>query len=170
MSDTNSGPELFPAKESEPQPTWSSCAAPASCPTSGCSAMIAAGDIDSLTPIAPDQVQPASIDLRLGTEAFRVRASFLPGRDATIMSRVKDLDGLPAIDLTNGAVLEKGGVYVVKLLESVRLANGIEGAANPKSSTGRLDVLTRLITDRGVAFDRIEKGYRGPALSPRSRP
>ena len=124
--------------------------------------MIEAGDIASLTPIAPDQVQPASLDLRLGSKAYRVRASFLPGRDATVMSRVEELDGLPAIDLTHGAVLEKGGVYVVELLESVRLTNGIEGTANPKSSTGRLDVLTRLTTDRGVAFDRIERGYRGP--------
>jgi len=80
------------------------------------------------------------------------------------MERVRELDGLPAIDLTNegGAVLEKGAVYVVELLESVRLTNGLVGIANPKSSTGRLDVLTRLITDRAVAFDRIERGYTGP--------
>ena len=99
-------------------------------------AMIEAGEIGSLTPIASDQVQPASIDLRLGTEAFRVRASFLPGRDATIMSRVQDLDGLPAIDLSNGAVLEKGGVYVVKLLESVRLAGGSRARPTRRARPG----------------------------------
>ena len=162
MSDTSGGPELFPAREDKPAADVVELRGTGILPYQRLRAMIESGDIDSLAPIAPDQVQPASIDLRLGTEAYRVRASFLPGRDATIMSRVQELDGFPAIDLTNGAVLEKGGVYVVKLLESVRLTGGIEGAANPKSSTGRLDVLTRLITDHGVAFDRIEKGYKGP--------
>ena len=162
MSDTSGGPELFPAREDKPAADVVELRGTGILPYQRLRAMIESGDIDSLAPIAPDQVQPASIDLRLGTEAFRVRASFLPGRDATIMSRVQELDGFPAIDITNGAVLEKGGVYVVKLLESVRLAGGIEGAANPKSSTGRLDVLTRLITDHGVAFDRIERGYKGP--------
>jgi dCTP deaminase len=124
-------------------------------------AMIAAEEISSIQPILPDQLQPASLDLRLGMRAYGIPASFLPGAGANVMDRVRELDGFPAIDLTGGAVLEKGRVYVVELLESVRLTNGVEGTANPKSSTGRLDVLTRLITDRGTAFDRIDKGYKG---------
>jgi dCTP deaminase len=79
-----------------------------------------------------------------------------------VLERVERLDGLPAIDLTEPAVLERGAVYVIELAEHLRLTNGLEGKANPKSSTGRLDVLTRLITDRAVAFDRVEKGYKGP--------
>jgi dCTP deaminase len=109
----------------------------------------------------PEQVQPASIDLRLGPVAYRVRASFLPGPDATVPEKIAQLDGYP-IDLTGGAVLERGCVYVAPLLESLALNKGVGGFANPKSSTGRLDVLTRLITDRGPAFDRVARGYHGP--------
>jgi dCTP deaminase len=112
--------------------------------------------------ISPDQFQPASVDLRLGRRAWRVRASFLPGPKKTVLSRLKELGGDHEMDLTNGAILEKGIVYVVELLEHVRLKNGLIGASNPKSSTGRLDVLVRLITDEGTAFDRIERGYKGP--------
>jgi len=113
--------------------------------------------------IRPDQVQPASVDLRLGAVAYRVRASFLPGRQATVMERIEQLDGY-AIDLSSGAVLEKGCVYVVPLQERLALAasSGLTGFANPKSSTGRLDILTRLMCDRGEAFDQIERGYQGP--------
>ena len=111
-------------------------------------------------PILPDQIQPASLDLRLGAEAYRVRASFLPGPESTVMDRVRQLGG-SSIDLSAGAVFERGVVYVAKLLESVRLNSDVEGAANPKSSTGRLDVLTRLITDRATAFDRVEAGHKG---------
>lgn len=126
-------------------------------------AMVRDEEIGSLETIAPEQIQPASLDLRLGRRAYRVRASFLPGRESSVMDRVRELDGLPSIDLaaSGGAVLEQGAVYVIDLLESVRLPSAIEGVANPKSSTGRLDVLTRLITDRATAFDRIEKGYKG---------
>jgi dCTP deaminase len=131
-------------------------------PSQGIAELIRAGDIASLVPIDPDQIQPASIDLRLGPRAYRVQASFLPGPEATVMDRVAQLDGLPSIDLSEPAVFEKGAVYVIELLESVRLTNGLECKANPKSSTGRLDVLTRLITDRGTAFDRVERGYKGP--------
>jgi dCTP deaminase len=113
--------------------------------------------------IAPDQVQPASLDLRLGSVAYRVRASFLPGRNATVKERIEQLDGY-AIDLSAGAVLEKGCVYVVPLMEQLELSvsSGLTGFANPKSSTGRLDILTRLMTDRSEAFDQVERGYRGP--------
>lgn len=131
-------------------------------PSQGIAELIRAGEIDSLIRVEPDQIQPASLDLRLGPRAYRVQASFMPGPKSTVMARVAQLDGLPAIDLTEPAVLEKGAVYVIELLENVRLTNGLECRANPKSSTGRLDVLTRLITDRATAFDRIEKGYKGP--------
>jgi dCTP deaminase len=125
-------------------------------------AMVRARAILGLQDIEADQIQPASLDLRLGLKAYRVRASFLPGPDATVMDRIEELDGLPAIDLQGGAVLERGAVYVVELMESVRLNADTVGIANPKSSTGRLDILTRLITNKGTSFDRIEKGYSGP--------
>jgi dCTP deaminase len=111
--------------------------------------------------IAAEQIQPASIDLRLGHQAFRVRASFLPGRTARMAEKLEQMDGLPPLDLTGGAVLEKGCVYVIPLLEHVKLPHDIMGTANPKSSTGRLDILTRLITDHGTAFDNIPSGYEG---------
>jgi dCTP deaminase len=130
-------------------------------PFQALNAMRRAGEIAGDPALLEDQVQPASVDLRLGPVAWRVRASFLPGPDATVMDKVEQLDGY-AIDITPGAVLEKGCVYVVPLAESLRLPEGLGGFANPKSSTGRLDVLTRLITDRGTAFDQIERGYRGP--------
>lgn len=123
--------------------------------------MARAGEVQAAEPLDPDQFQPASLDLRLGSVAYRVRASFLPGADATVLEKIARLDGYP-IDLTSGAVLEKGCVYVVPLLEHLALPPGIAGFANPKSSTGRLDVLTRLLTDQGASFDRVERGYRGP--------
>ena len=124
-------------------------------------AMIRAREVAAAPEIEPAQIQPASMDLRLGHHAYRVRASFLPGPDATVMDKVKEMGGYP-LDLAEGAVLERGCVYVVPLLESVRLSGGVMGFANPKSSTGRLDVLTRLITDHGTAFDQIERSYEGP--------
>ena len=124
-------------------------------------AMIRAREITAAPEIEPAQIQPASMDLRLGHHAYRVRASFLPGPDATVMDKVKGMGGYP-LDLAEGAVLERGCVYVVPLLERVRLGGSVMGFANPKSSTGRLDVLTRLITDRGTAFDQIDRGYEGP--------
>jgi dCTP deaminase len=130
-------------------------------PYQAINAMRRDGEIFADTEILPEQVQPASVDLRLGPVAYRVRASFLPGPDATVMEKIAQLDGL-AIDLTQGAVLEKGCVYVVPSLESLALSPLIAGFANPKSSTGRLDILTRLITDRTAAFDRVERGYQGP--------
>jgi dCTP deaminase len=124
-------------------------------------AMVRSRDIKSKNDIEPDQIQPASLDLRLGQLAYRVRASFLPGKSATVLERIKELDGEPAIELQNGATLERGAVYVVELQEAVELNADTYGVANPKSSTGRLDVLTRLITDNGTAFDHIRKGYNG---------
>lgn len=124
-------------------------------------ALIENGALRADPPILPEQVQPASLDLRLGSVAYRVRASFLPGRAHTVQSKVADL-GTHEIDLTKDAVLERGGVYIVPLLEAVKLRKGLSGVANPKSSTGRLDIFTRLITDYATEFDRIPEGYAGP--------
>ncbi|HEY1837795.1 MAG: 2'-deoxycytidine 5'-triphosphate deaminase [Rhizomicrobium sp.] len=118
------------------------------------------------------QVQPASIDLRLGPVAYRVRASFLPGPAATVEEKLARVF-MHEIDLTHGAVLETGCVYIVPLLEHADFSARVSGVANPKSSTGRIDVFTRLITDRAPAFDRVESGYRGPLfaeISPRTFP
>ena len=130
-------------------------------PYQGIRALIREGGVESVRGIEPSQIQPASLDLRLGRRAYRVRASFLPGVNSEVMEGIERLDGLPAIDLTGGAVLEKGVVYVAEIEENVRLSGDIRGIASPKSSIGRLDVLTRLVTDRATAFDRIEAGYRG---------
>ena len=132
--------------------------------------MIADGAIGLDRPADDDQVQPASLDLRLGTRAWRVRASFLPGAEARLEDRLK-LFAMHEIDLSGGAVLEKGCVYVVPLMESLTLPGDVSAVANAKSSTGRLDLFTRLITDRGTEFDRIDPGYHGPLyaeISPRS--
>ena len=121
---------------------------------------------------APDQIQPASLDLRLGEVAFRVRASFLPGPQTTVAERIDELK-LHEIALGDGAVLETGCVYIVPLLESLALPDDIAAAANPKSSTGRLDVFTRVIADETRGFDRIRAGYHGPLyaeISPRTFP
>ena len=122
--------------------------------------------------IEDSQIQPASIDLRLGSVAWRVRASFLPGPHATVQDRLSSVF-MHEIDLTRGAVLETGCVYIVPLLEVADFTFRISGTANPKSSTGRIDVFTRLITDRAQAFDTIEPGYRGQLfaeISPRTFP
>lgn len=123
-------------------------------------------------PLAEDQVQPASLDLRLGKVAYRVRASFLPGPGAKVSSRIDALK-LHEIDLSDGAVLETGCVHIVPLAESLALPRDLSASANPKSSTGRLDVFTRVITDHARSFDRIEAGYHGPLyaeISPRTFP
>ncbi len=110
--------------------------------------------------ILAEQVQPASLDLRLGPVAYRVRASFLPGESASVADKIRQF-ALHEIDLRAGAVLEKDCVYVVPLLERLRLSSRISAAVNPKSSTGRLDIFTRLIVDRSRAFDEVEAGYEG---------
>ncbi|SFT76012.1 2'-deoxycytidine 5'-triphosphate deaminase [Sedimentitalea nanhaiensis] len=130
-------------------------------PNQHITAMIASDAITASAPIIPGQVQPASLDLRLGTVAYRVRASFLAGHRRTVSDRLAEFR-MHEIDLTGGAVLEKGCVYVVPLMESLTLPTGMSGAASAKSSIGRLDLLTRIITDRGVEFDRIPDGYCGP--------
>jgi dCTP deaminase len=117
--------------------------------------------IASDTPILEDQIQPASIDLRLGVTAYRVRSSFLPGKDRTVAECLADM-AMHEIDLSSGAVLEKSCVYIVPLLEGLALPTHLSAAGNPKSSTGRLDVFTRLITDYGVEFEQVPAAYQGP--------
>jgi len=130
-------------------------------PDSAIGALIASGAIRTAAPPDGDQIQPASLDLRLGPIAYRIRASFLPGRESTVADKLERLK-LHQIDLSVGAVLETGCVYLVPLLESLDLPATVEASANPKSSTGRLDIFTRVIADFSQGFDRIEAGYRGP--------
>src|SRR5262245_27525163 len=139
-------------------------------PVQAIEGLLKSGGIQCERPLVPDQLQPASLDLRLGTKAFRVRASFLPGPRRSLAERLEQLS-LHAIDLESGAVLETGCVYIVPLLESLRLPKGISAAANPKSSTGRLDIFTRVIADEAREFDKILEAYEGPLyaeISPRS--
>lgn len=123
--------------------------------------LVAQGAIAANPAIVPDQIQPASLDLRLGPVAYRVRASFLAGNGAKVADRLAEFE-MHRVDLSAGAVLEKGCVYVVPLMEGLALPKGITAVANAKSSTGRLDLLTRTITDGGTEFDRIPEGYHGP--------
>ena len=139
-------------------------------PSQALRAMIQDGGISADHPVTDAQIQPASLDLRLGAKAWRVRASFLSGKERTVAERIADFE-MHEFSLSGGAVLEKNCVYVIPLMESVDLANDISGAASAKSSIGRLDLFTRLITDQGDEFDRIKSGYKGPLyaeVSPRS--
>ncbi|WMT91589.1 2'-deoxycytidine 5'-triphosphate deaminase [Pelagibacterium sp. H642] len=131
-----------------------------------------AGAISADRPYDGDQIQPASLDLRLGEKAFRVRSSFLPGPGRTVADRIQTLK-LHEIDLTKGAVLERGCVYIVPLLESLDLPDEVSASANPKSSTGRLDIFTRVISDGARSFDIVPAGYKGALyleISPRTFP
>ena len=139
-------------------------------PDSGIRDLIQSGAITADPAIIPEQIQPASLDLRLGTVAYRLRASFLAGRGQRVMDRLADLQ-MHQMDLTGGAVLERGCVYLVPLMERLRLPAGLTAVANAKSSTGRLDLLTRLVADGGTEFDRLPEGYDGPLyaeICPRS--
>jgi dCTP deaminase len=124
------------------------------------SALMAEGAVAAARPVEAGQIQPASLDLRLGARAFRVRASFMPSPSINIAEQIARFT-LHEIDLSAGAVLEVGCVYVAEIEESLSLPPGITGLANPKSSTGRLDVFTRVIADRGPRFDQTCEGYRG---------
>ncbi len=138
-------------------------------------ALVRAGVVEPLPgaggePIAETQIQPASLDLRLGPIAYRVVASFLPGKSRSVADKIAQY-GQYQLDLTKPAVLERDAIYIVPLQESLNLPDSIEGRANPKSSAGRLDIFTRLITDNSAAFDAIEPGYKGPLfaeISPRT--
>ena len=130
------------------------------------------GRIRTTLPFAPGQIQPASLDLRLGAIAYRVRASFLPGPGIAVARRIAELK-LHEFALSGGAVLETGCVYIVPLIEALALPADIAAATNPKSSTGRLDVFTRVIADETRGFDRVAPGYHGPLyaeISPKTFP
>ncbi len=132
--------------------------------------LIGDGAVTAASPILDAQIQPASLDLRLGPKAYRLRASFLPGRGASIEQRLQTI-ALHEIDISEGAVLERGCVYLVKLQEELALPADIACSTNPKSSTGRLDVFSRVISDAGGEFDRVPAGYRGALyaeISPRT--
>jgi dCTP deaminase len=134
-------------------------------------AMIGRKLIRAEIPLEPSQLQPASLDLRISKEAYRVRSSFLPGRESTVRDRLKSLNAEPVSLAGKGAVLEKGIVYVARLMERLELRPNLSGSANPKSSTGRLDIFTRLIVDGGEAFDDVPLDYKGELwleISPRS--
>jgi dCTP deaminase len=130
-------------------------------PAQAIRAMISGCTVKLTEPLSGGQLQPASIDLRLGPRAYRVRASFLPGPGSKVAEKLAELM-LHEVDLTTSAVLETGCVYVVPLLESLALPPSISASTNPKSSTGRLDVFTRVIADGVSAFDQIPAGYKGP--------
>jgi dCTP deaminase len=110
--------------------------------------------------IPPEAVQPASVDLRLGEHAWALRCSFLPDTRSTVEEKVEDL-AFERIDLRDGATLERDRPYLVPLIERLRLPADVRAKANPKSSTGRLDVFTRVLTDRSHRFDEIAAGYHG---------
>ena len=136
------------------------------------SALFEAGALTSARRLDTDQIQPASLDLRLGEKAYRVRASFLPGPGHKVVDKLERLK-LHEIDLTDGAVLETGCVYIVPLLETLKLPADVSASTNPKSSTGRLDIFTRVMTDKGQEFDKVPAGYAGPLfieVSPRTFP
>jgi len=130
-------------------------------PAQAITRLIAENAINAGVKIGDGQVQPASVDLRLGTKAYRLRASFLPGSDRTVTACLDDVV-MHEIDLTPGAVLETGCVYLVPLMENLGLPKSLSASANPKSSTGRLDVFTRVICDGANAFDAVGAGYAGP--------
>ncbi len=128
-------------------------------PSQSIKELIAKGQIVGSRPITEEQIQPASLDLRLGDIAHRVRASFVPGL-GTVEAKIKELR-MTRVDLTSAAVFEKDCVYIVPLLEELHLPDSVSGKANPKSTTGRLDIFTRLIYDYGLEFDRLPPGYKG---------
>jgi dCTP deaminase len=147
-----------------PEPARSALTRTGILPSQAIRALIAAGEIKGAPEIESAQIQPASLDLRLGKVAYRIRASFLPGPQATVRDKLAELK-FHEIDLTKGAVLEAGCVYLVPLIEQLKLRSTIAAFANPKSSTGRLDVFTRLIADRQDSFDAVEEGYDGPLFA-----
>jgi dCTP deaminase len=126
--------------------------------------LVETGALSASPAIRDDQLQPASLDLRLGPVAYRVRASFLAGPGRTVEDRLAEFT-MHKVDLAGGAVLEKNCVYVIPLAETLALPSGITAVANAKSSSGRLDLLTRTITDGGIEFDRIPEGYTGPLFA-----
>jgi dCTP deaminase len=150
---------LFPELEKDLKP-WTGDYTTGILPYQDIVKLIAGGRINAAQPVEDAQIQPASLDLRLGATAWRVRASFLPGSASTVASKIERMV-MHEIDLTRPTVFEKGCVYIAELMEVLRLPADISGKANPKSSTGRLDIFTRLLTDGGTEFENVPEGYRG---------
>jgi dCTP deaminase len=154
------GQELFPelvSKTNEP----ATARIQGMLPSQEIRQLISNGHLRAFPEITEKQIQPASLDLRLGDVAHRVRASFLP-RHSRVEHRIHELElRMTRIDLTRATVFEKGCVYIVPLLEELHLPEDISARANPKSSIGRLDIFTRLITDYGVGFEQVTPGYKG---------
>ena len=168
--------QLFPEEEQTPVTAPGQTHATGILPAHGIRNMIRDQQIWAVngqkSGVLEDQIQPASLDLRLGDKAYRIRASFLPGVSGQVMQKLEML-AFHKIDLTDGAVLETGCVYLVPLMEALALPERTGGFANPKSSTGRIDVFTRVITDFGVEFDKAPPGYKGHLyleVSPRTFP
>ncbi|HCN31644.1 MAG TPA: 2'-deoxycytidine 5'-triphosphate deaminase [Rhodobiaceae bacterium] len=168
--------QLFPEEEQTPVTAPGQTHATGILPAHGIRNMIRDQQIWAVngqkSGVLEDQIQPASLDLRLGDTAYRIRASFLPGVSGQVMQKLEML-AFHKIDLTDGAVLETGCVYLVPLMEALALPERTGGFANPKSSTGRIDVFTRVITDFGVEFDKAPPGYKGHLyleVSPRTFP
>ena len=151
---------LFPELARDPLPAVSTGVLP----YQRIRALVRDGRITAAEPVTDEQVQPASLDLRLGAVAYRLQASFLPGRHSTVERKLDTLS-MAELDLSSPTVLEKGCVYLAPLMESLRLPRGLSAKANPKSTTGRLDVFTRLITDYGSEFERVPDGYSGPLFA-----
>jgi dCTP deaminase len=124
--------------------------------------LVRSGKVSAAKSVDQDQIQPSSLDLRLAREAYQIRASFLPGNSTTLLTRART-NGMLAgtIDITDGAILEPGVIYIIPLMERLALPPDVYGLANPKSSTGRLDIFTRLITELGDEFERVPRGYLG---------
>ena len=173
MSEQNLTEPLFPDEEIQaPVKTKGQTHAVGILPARGITHMVHEKQIWASGGILDDQIQPASLDLRLGDAAYRIRASFLPGEKGTIADKLAQL-AYHKVDLTHGAVLETDCVYLVPLMEAVNLPTRTAGFANPKSSTGRIDVFTRVITDFGTEFDKVPAGYKGHLyleVSPRTFP
>ncbi len=168
--------QLFPEEEQTPVTAPGQTHATGILPAHGIRNMIRDQQIWAVngqkSGVLDDQIQPASLDLRLGDTAYRIRASFLPGVSGQVMQKLETL-AFHKIDLTDGAVLETGCVYLVPLMEALALPERTGGFANPKSSTGRIDVFTRVITDFGFEFDKAPPGYKGHLyleVSPRTFP
>ncbi len=154
-------PERVALSDSPRRPKNETMSIPGILPCQAIEALIASGAITADVAFDSDQVQPASLDLRLGPTAWRVRASFLPGAGRKVADRIAGV-AMHKLDLSAGAVLEKGCVYLVEVAERLALPPGVSARANPKSSTGRVDVFVRLLTDYGEAFDDVASGYSGP--------
>lgn len=173
MSEQNVTEPLFPDEGAQdPVKTKGQTHAVGVLPAHGIANMVREKQIWASGGILDDQIQPASLDLRLGDAAYRIRASFLPGSKGEVHEKLEQL-AYHRVDLKNGAVLETDCVYLVPLMEAVNLPERTAGFANPKSSTGRIDVFTRLITDFGTEFDKVPAGYKGHLyleVSPRTFP